>query len=114
MLKKKASNKKKKSEGGFLSSFLESLASNLVVDTLTALFENVLETFTDTTQKITRNVVKLLGSALFGFLGFLFIVISTILLLNNNGILSYEWSLLIIGLIMIIISLMMKSSLEKE
>jgi hypothetical protein len=108
----KEENKEEKK--GFFDSMISNFSSGFIYDIFKNLFDSLFDSIGNTIERVVNNILKLAGSFIFFIFGIILILISFIMILHKNNILSYEWSILILGNIMLVVSLILKSKIEKS
>lgn len=106
-------NEKKKKESIF-ESILHSKGAYYIYDASKKFFESFFETVRENIESTIRFASQYIGSYIFFLVGVLFVLASIAILLEEYFNISFGWSLLVFGLILLIVSLFMRLNLEKK
>ncbi|MGM5482624.1 MAG: hypothetical protein ACQESF_04135 [Nanobdellota archaeon] len=108
-------NKKKEGKKeGFFESLLKDRSTHFIYDASRKFFETMFKTIRVNIESTIKLISRYLGSYIFFLVGVLFILVSVILLLEEYFNVHHGWSLLVIGLILLVVSLMMRLNIEKN
>lgn len=103
----------KKSKENVIDSFMNSIKSKFIVDTAKNVFAGLLDSVSDATEKLVDRMAKFIGSSIFFIAGVLFLLLGVVFLFRQYLDLSYGWSFSLIGLVLVVISFVIKSGIER-
>lgn len=105
-------NEKKKE--GFIETILKGKGSYFIYDASRKFFDSLFDSVRQNVNSTIRFATKYLGSYIFFIAGILFVLISIVLLLKEYFNISYGWSMMLFGLVLLIVSLFMRLDIEKN
>jgi hypothetical protein len=115
--KKKKSNpetkKENKKDSGFME-FIKEFFHSTFISLLKGSISEGIENLKQEIKKTQKIVIKNLSLASFLILGGIFILIGIVLLINEYMKLSMAWSFFLVGLIIMVITLLLKNSMESK
>ncbi|MFW5990797.1 MAG: hypothetical protein ACOCQX_01075 [Candidatus Nanoarchaeia archaeon] len=105
--------KKEEKKEGFFESILKSKSTEFIYESSRRIFESFFESVRENVEAMVRFSSRYLGSYVLFLTGIIFVLISIVILLKEYFGIGYGWSLMIFGLIMLIVSLLMRLDIEK-
>lgn len=109
----KREEKQKKHDNPFVS-VLKELTANVLLGSLKTIYENFLKTLQDYAYKTQKKVLDVFLTFFIFIIGIFIILLSIIFLIHEYLRFSFGWSLLVVGLFLLIMSLLMKSRIDKK
>ncbi len=104
----------KKEEDNKDEGFLAGMGFDFVYNTSKRIFDSFFESVSESVYFFTRRVSHFVASYILFLVGIVFLIISTILLLKQYFEITYGWSTLGFGLVLILIAFIMRAGIKKK